>query len=145
MTVSKADIYSFIRERKSGIVCTVSQNGEPQAARVYIAVTPELELIFYTLQTNRKCVNLRRDPRIAVVIGWDSEQTLQYEGTAKELCAEELDAAKAIYLDMLPDRSGRMGWPGLTFFRVKPTWLRFSNYDTPWRIDEMTFPRAGVA
>lgn len=142
MSVAKADLYEFIRERRSCIVATVSEKGAPEAAHVYVAATPALELIFYTLQTNRECINLRRDPRIAVVIGSDSEQTLQYEGIAKEPRGAELEDAKKVFLEMLPDRAGRFGWPGLTFFHVCPRWIRFSNYDHPWQIDEIVFPDA---
>lgn len=144
MVIELADIYAFVRQRDSAVVSTLAENGSPQAARLYIAATPALNLIFYTLQTNRKCLNLRRDPRIAVVIGWDSEQTLQYEGVATELCDERLEEAKNIYLEALPHRAGRTDWPGLTFFEIKPVWMRFGSYESPWQIDELSFPENRV-
>ncbi|MEP6741874.1 MAG: pyridoxamine 5'-phosphate oxidase family protein [bacterium] len=39
----------------------------------------------------RKCKNLRLNPNIAFVIGWDEEITLQYEGKAEEPKGSELE------------------------------------------------------
>lgn len=33
-------------------------------------------MIFDTIDTTQKCVNLRRNPKIAFVIGWDDEITV---------------------------------------------------------------------
>jgi hypothetical protein len=140
MAATKAELYSFLRQRDSAVVSTLGPDGEPQAARIYIAATSDLELIFYTLQTNRKCLNLRRNPRLAAVVGWDDEQTLQYEGIAFEVEGSALISTKDAFLHALPDRKQDVGWPGLTFFRVKPIWIRFSEYGRSWRVDEMTFP-----
>lgn len=138
--VTKSDLYDFIRARALCVMSTVSKSGAPEAALVNVAVTPALELIFYSLQTNRKCVNLRRDPRFAAVIGWENEQTVQYEGVAEELFESRLAECKKIYLDKFPDREGRSAWPGLTFFRVRPIWIRYSFYGHPWTVEEFKFP-----
>jgi hypothetical protein len=98
-----------------------------------------LELIFYALQDTRKCVNLRRDPRIAAVIGWKDDTTLQYEGIADEPVDPELEAYKQIYAASRPGAAAQMLWPGLTFFRVRPGWLRLSDYGRPWSVEELTF------
>lgn len=142
---TKSDLYEFLRARDLCVVSSVSQTGAPEAALVNYAVTPELELIFYTLQTNRKCINLRRDPRIAAVIGWEDEQTVQYEGVAEEAFEAKLAACKKIYLERFPDREGRTAWPGLTFFRVRPVWLRYSFYGHPWKVEEFEIERRSHA
>jgi len=139
MTVSKQELYDFIRARKLAVVATVSGDGAPEAALVGIAVTPDLELIFDTTDATRKYPNLERDPRIAFVIGWDDVVTLQYEGVADEPEGEELERLKAVYFETFPEGRARQDWPGLTYFRVKPRWVRFSNYFRPRRIEEMTF------
>ncbi len=105
-----------------------------------IAVTPELELIFDTTEATRKYPNLKRDPRIAFVFGWDSEETLQYEGVADEPEGDELARLKEIYFAAFPEGVARQDWPGLTYFRVRPRWIRFSSYYRPRRVDEMSFP-----
>ena len=82
--MTPADLLTFVRRSKLAVVSTTSAAGAPQAAVVGIAVTDALEIVFDTLETSRKAVNLRRDPRIALVIGWDEEQTVQCEGIADE-------------------------------------------------------------
>jgi predicted pyridoxine 5'-phosphate oxidase superfamily flavin-nucleotide-binding protein len=140
MAVSKQELYDFIRARPLAVLATVSGDGAPEAALVGIAVTPDLELIFDTLDATRKFPNLKRDPRIAFVIGWDSEETLQYEGLADQPDGEALEQLKKIYFAAVPDGEARQDWPGLTYFRVRPRWVRFSSYYRPRRVDEMTFP-----
>jgi len=140
MSLDKEAVRSFIRARALGVVSTVSQQGAPEAALVNLAVTEDLELVFYALETTRKCVNLRREPRLAAVIGWDGAKTLQYEGIADEPGEPELDGFKRLYGEARPDAALQMAWPGLTWFRVRPSWIRFSDYGAKWSVEEMTFP-----
>lgn len=138
--VTRSELCTFIHERQLCVVSSVSADGMPEAALVNIAVTPDLELIFYTIQTDRKCVNLRENPRLAAVIGWEGVQTLQYEGVADEPRDEDLEECRKIYLSKFPERSARSFWPGLTFFRIRPVWLRFSSYGRQWYLQEYRFP-----
>lgn len=140
MAIERPELLEFIRAHPLGVVSTTSANGAPEAALVNLASTDELELIFYTLQTTRKCINLRRDPRIAVVIGWDNQTTMQYEGVANEPRDEELEHLKRIYRAARPNAEFQMSWPGLTYFRVRPNWIRLSNYGSRWSLEEISFP-----
>ena len=140
MSLPKTAVHEFIRKRGFGVLSTVSPSGAPEAALVNLAVTPELELIFHALRTTRKCANLEGETRVAVVIGWDGEETLQYEGVAAEVEEHELDEVKKFYFEACPDATGQSGWPGLIYFRIRPTWIRFSRYSLPWQIEEMNFP-----
>ncbi len=140
MAIDRQTLLAFIRAQKLAVVSTVSPDGAPEAALVNIAVTDDLELIFYALQTTRKCVNLRRDPRIAAVIGWENETTLQVEGAADEPRDEELERLKQVYRAARPDAGFQMAWPGLTYFRVRPRWARFSRYGAKWSVDEIDLP-----
>ena len=140
MQLTKAILRDFVRNRGFAVIATISENGAPEAALVNIAASEELELIFHTIQTTRKCVNLRRDSRIAAVIGgWDGERRLQFEGIADEPKDRELERLQTIYRETSPNAAARDDWPGLTYFRVRPKWVRFSNYDRPWSIQVLTF------
>jgi hypothetical protein len=99
------------------------------------AVSDRLELIFDTLSSTRKAQNLRRDPRIALVI-WDGEQTLQLEGSADEPSADALQRLKLIYLAAFPDGVEREQWPGITYVRVRPHWARFSDFGAGGAVEE---------
>lgn len=138
--ITKPELYTFLHERELCVVSTVAESGNPEAAVVNFTVTPALELIFYTLQTNRKCINLRRHPRLAAVIGWQDEQTAQYEGVAEEVFELRLAECRKAYLERFPNSAGRVAWPGVTFFRVRPAWVRYSSYCHPWKVEELTFP-----
>jgi ribosomal protein S18 acetylase RimI-like enzyme len=134
-----AELVEFVRARTYAVEATGSADGAPQAAVVGVAATDALELVFDTLETTRKCQNLRRDPRVALVIGWDDERTLQLEGIADEPTGAELARLQKVYFARFPDGPARTAWPGITYVRVRPTWLRFSDFrESPPVIRERT-------
>ena len=135
--MSRAELLPFLQKHRLGIQSTVSPSGDPQAAVVGIAVTPKLEIVFDTIDTTRKCRNLRADPRIAFVIGWDQEITVQLEGIADEPTGAERDRILAAYFIPYPDGRERLKWPGITHFRVRPTWIRYSDFNIPNGITEI--------
>ncbi len=134
-------IFDFLRAHRYGVVSTVCENGAPEAAFVGLAVTPDLDLIFETLNTTRKYANILRDPRIAAVVGWDQNETLQYEGVSDEPNEEDWETLETIYYAALPENRSHLGWPGLTYIRVRPRWIRLSNYGMPWSVREFAFDR----
>jgi hypothetical protein len=146
--VNNEALVGFLRSQHWAVEATVSSAVEPQAAIIGYAVTDELELVFDTLATSRKVENLRANPRIALVIGgWreGAEQTLQYEGVADFPTGVELARLKAEYFKAFRDGPSRESWAGITYVRVRATWLRFSDYKVdPPRIVERTFPEPGV-
>ena len=119
--VTPAELYRFLREHRLAVISTLGPEASPQAAVVGIAVTEALDIIFDTSTTSRKYANLRADPRAALVIGWDLEQTVQLEGTADVLSGPELDACKPDYFAMRPDGCDRERWPDIAYVRVRPT------------------------
>ena len=139
--MTKQDIYDFIRRHGSAVLATAAADGAPQSAFMFVGITPDLDLIFYTLESNRKCENLRRDPRLSATFG-DAQagQTLQYEGVAVEQSGTALESARRTYLECLPDAVDRVQWPGLIFFKVRPVWLRYSEYGRGWKVEELRFP-----
>jgi len=136
MTMTRAELLPFLQKHRLGVQSTVSPSGDPQAAVVGIGVTPELEIVFDTLDTTRKCRNLRADPRIAFVIGWDEEITVQLEGIADEPTGAERDRILEAYFATYPDGRDRLAWKGITHFRVRPTWIRYSDFNDPQQIIE---------
>ncbi len=106
----------------------MAADGAPQAAVVGIAVSDALEVVFDTLGTSRKANNLRLDPRVALVVGWDEEQTLQLEGLADEPTGAELERLKRVYLAAFPDGIEREQWPDITYVRVRIKWARYSDF-----------------
>lgn len=132
-------LHRFIHARNLAVLSTVAPNGDPQSALVGIAVSSQLQIVFDTVKTSRKYVNLKACPRISFVIGWDAEVTVQYEGIATEPEGEALREAQSVYFQTWPDGRERQQWPGITWFLVNPTWIRYSDFEAR-EIEEMTFP-----
>jgi Pyridoxamine 5'-phosphate oxidase len=129
--VSADDLLAFMRRYRLGVQASIAGDSAPQAAVVGIAITDRFEIVFDTLESTRKLQNLRRNPRIAFVIGGvtvGEERTVQYEGIADEPSGGELEALKAIYYAAYPDGPSRLAWPGLTYVRVVPRWIRYSDF-----------------
>jgi pyridoxine/pyridoxamine 5'-phosphate oxidase len=126
--MKRADLIAFLRAQKWAVVSSVSRDGGPQSAVVGVAVTDELELVFDTLGSTRKAANLSIDPRIAVVMGWDEAQTVQLEGVADQPTGDALERLQRAYFARFPDGPTRLAWPGITYFRVRPTWARYSDF-----------------
>jgi hypothetical protein len=126
--VNRSELVAFLRRHRLCVQASVSSSGAPQAAVVGFAVSDDLEIVFDTIGTSRKMQNLRRDPRIALVVGWDDEQTAQIEGVADEPTGAELDRIKAVYFAAWPDGVERQAWKDITYVRVKPTWARYSDF-----------------
>lgn len=123
------EVFQFMNSGRLAVLVTVSENLRPEAALMGFAVTPELEIIFDTVKSSRKYPNLKKNPQVAWVIGCTSEVTVQYEGIAEELEGEELAKYKKIYFAAFPDGPLRESWPGITYFVVRPKWVRYCNYN----------------
>ena len=136
------ELYEFVRRHKLAVIATVSRDQCSESALVGIAVTSDLELVFDTIASTRKCQNLRANSNASFVIGWADEISLQYEGKADEPNGEELVRCKAAYFSVYPDGREREHWPGITYFRVRPTWMRYSNLnEQPPKIVERSFSK----
>jgi len=134
------EVYGFMHNERLAVLATADDKMQPEAALMGFAVTPELEIIFDTVKSSRKYPNLKRNPRVAWVIGCTTEVTVQYEGVAEELDGEELAKYKKTYFAVFPDGPARQGWPGITYFVVRPKWVRFCDYDpSKRRIEEKEF------
>ena len=118
---------------------STTRAGAPQAAVVGIAVTDTLDIIFDTLSNSRKYANIIADPRVALVIGWDAEQTAQIEGIADVPSGDALALCKQAYFAVWPDGRERETWPDIAYVRVRPRWLRYSDFSqAPPQIEELT-------
>jgi pyridoxine/pyridoxamine 5'-phosphate oxidase len=140
--MTKAGIYAFMAAQRLGVVSSVGQDGAPQSALVGIAVTPGLEIVFDTLEASRKAQNLCRNPKCSFVIGWAGEVTVQVEGFAENYGQEEegLRAYLEIYFRQWPECREHLTWPGITYFVLSPTWLRYSDFEKrPPEIVEISF------
>jgi hypothetical protein len=82
---------------------------------------------------------LRRDPNVSAVIGFTDDGALQYEGVADEPTGEDLARVQRVYFEAFPDGPERLKWAGITYVRIRPSWLRFTSYTEPAKNVEMVF------
>jgi pyridoxine/pyridoxamine 5'-phosphate oxidase len=121
-------VFDIARRKRFVVVSTVDESGAPEAALMGFALTQGNEVVFDTLSTSRKAVNLARNPAAALVIGWDDNISLQIEGVARRPAGHDLASAKAAYFREWPDGRARENWPDIAYVVVKPKWIRYSNY-----------------
>jgi Pyridoxamine 5'-phosphate oxidase len=144
---AKRKLYDFLQARRLAVIATADGEARPEAALIDFAVTAELEIIFETTTATRKITNLRHNPRVALVMGWDGDQTLQYDGLAGEPGGQALERIRARYLSVFPEKTSHQNWPGNCYFLVRPLWIRFSNYYSPRTVEEydMSDGRTGTS
>jgi hypothetical protein len=146
--VNPAALLAFLRTHRFAVQASAGASAAPQAAVIGFAVTDGFEIVFDTLGSTRKARNLRANPRLALVIGGldaGDERTVQYEGLADEPSGVERERIKAAYYAVFPDGPSRANWPGLIYVRVKPTWIRYSDFNvSPPQIIEFDRRRLGL-
>ncbi len=137
-----AHLLRFLREHRLAAEASVSESSGAQAAVVGFAVSDNFEIVFDTLDSTRKVANIRRNPKVAFVVGGftpGDERTAQYEGLADEPAGTELEQLAEVYYHVYPDGRARRSWPGLIYIRVRPTWIRYADYNLdPPQIVEFT-------
>lgn len=139
--MNKLALYSFLSQHRYGVVSSISGEGTPQSALVGIAISSDLEIIFDTVKSSRKYPNLIARPACSFVVGgWAGEQTVQFEGIATEPKGPDLKRYQEMYFAVWPDGPARMNWPGMTYFVIRPRWIRYSDFDQrPPIIEETRF------
>jgi pyridoxine/pyridoxamine 5'-phosphate oxidase len=122
------EVFDIAKRKRYLVVSSVNESGAPEAALMGFAVTQANEVVFDTLASSRKAVNLARNPAAALVIGWDDNISLQIEGVARRPVGDDLASAKAAYFGEWPDGRARENWPNIAYVVVQPKWIRYSDY-----------------
>lgn len=141
--MDRRQLLKFLQSHDLAVQSSVSELGAPQAAVVGFAITDEFEFVFDTIDSTRKIENLRKNPMIALTIGGlteEDERTVQCNGIADEPDGPVLDRLKGAYFSVFPDGRDRQSWQGITYVRVRPIWMRYSDFNgDPPEIAEFDF------
>jgi len=121
--MTRAEFVEFVRAAKLGVVATVDGAGQPEAALVDLAVTDHGELLFDTMATARKVVNIGGNKQVALVVGWDDKVSVQAEGDAEVLVGAEREKYGRIHQEQVP--TSRAFRDDFTLVKVVPKWLRY--------------------
>jgi len=134
---------NFLKREHLMVISTINKEGAPESAVVGYTETPNLEIIFCTFNTTRKYANLKKNPHVSLVIGWDVDEkiTIQYEGVAEEVIdTNELDKHKKLHIAKRPKREKHVYDSRERCFKVKPKWIRYSHLSKdPEEIFELRF------
>lgn len=137
---AKAELLGLTRTTYYAALATSSVDGEPEVAPLRYTVTDDFEFVMGTLRTSRKYANLMANDRVALVI-WRDELSIQVEGRFDEPTGSEGDRLRSHFATELPGEAKRReGRPAHTFFRVRPTWARASDFTVePGRVLTLDF------
>ncbi|GAA3040754.1 PPOX class F420-dependent oxidoreductase [Streptosporangium longisporum] len=85
--VSRDRLLEFLRDRHRALVITSRRDGRPQASPVTCGLDAEGRVVVSTYPERAKVVNVRRDPRVSVVVLSDDFDGpwVQVDGTAEIL------------------------------------------------------------
>lgn len=139
---------------RSNVLATISTANrntlQPESALIAFAELESLELIFVTREGSRKYVNLAKNSRVALVIGWDINnwQTLQYEGLASAVKKRDYPQCRQLFAtkEDTPCTDEFLLNPAMKFFSIKPTWIGFSDFtaEKPSVIELTDFSEIGT-
>jgi hypothetical protein len=122
------EMIDYVRTQRAGVISTLGEDGAPQSAYLAITATGTGDLVFDAKPGSRKIANLRRDARIAVVIGGADGTTLQAEGRAEVLAGAESTAFGDEYLRTFPEYEDSVRGGGVVIVRVRLDWARFGDF-----------------
>ncbi|MGO4621876.1 pyridoxamine 5'-phosphate oxidase family protein [Ensifer sp. 2YAB10] len=132
-------ILEFLRQHTLAVIATSSRDGGPEAAAIDFSVRDDLAIVFDTFEHTRKFANLSDQSHVALVIGWDNGITIQYEGEAAKVSADDLERYQEAHIKSVPAEREFVE-KGAVVFRVEPRWIRYSDYTrTPPNVIELRF------
>lgn len=143
--LTKEVLADYLRAHPLAVLATASADGRPEAALVNIAATPDLDIVFETTSATRKFTNLKSNPRVSLVVGWQGGKTLQVDGMVEELEASAYERLTPAFFAAFPEKGSHAYWPGNSYFRIRPTWFRLSDYNYPRNIAELALPEPLLA
>lgn len=135
---TRAELYDYLNSQQLGVISTITSKGKPSAAVIGFGQTPELEIVFGTDNSSRKYQNIKNNPHVSFAIGGGTGETIQYEGTARELGEGELDLIANNYWNKNPHAKSHHQNPGQRYFIISPAWIRYTDVSkNPWDIVEL--------
>ncbi len=129
-------ILEFLKKHTLGVIATVYSDGTPEAAAIDFSVRDNLEIVFDTFKETRKYPNLLQKNDVAIVVGWDDNITVQYEGKAFEVPSSEVEAYKKEHIEKVPFEKQFVD-RGAVMFKIIPRLIRYSDFnkEPPERIE----------
>lgn len=133
MKTDQEIVKDFIQEQDLAVVSTVTGDFLPSAAVVGIRSNDKMEIFFGTFLSSRKSQNLAKNPRVALVIGWNKGRTVQYEGEVHKLSGAALKEFQEANLEHMPTAAKLVSKKEAVFYKISPKWIRYMDLSKdPW-------------
>lgn len=130
----------FIKEQELAVISTATSDNLPQAAVVGIYAGDNFELFFGTYKSSRKYASLKKNPRVALVIGWDKGRTVQYEGEARELTGNAVEEFEKAHVGTMSSVAKFLPKEEASFYKITPKWIKYTDLSKdPWDIIQIRF------
>ena len=122
------NVKEFIDDLDCCVIATVGNDGKPEAATVGFSCDENMRIVICTNINTRKAVNMRDNPSVALVVGFEGSSTLQYEGIAEQTTVSDLGLRLEQHYEKIPParRFGEDENQG--YYIITPTWIRFTDY-----------------
>jgi general stress protein 26 len=124
----QSKIVDVLGDTDYAVIATNTPGTAPESALIAISFLADLSIIFGSLEGARKNANIARDPRVSLVIGWDSEKkrSLQIEGQAR-LITDTAERRMLVDVHCSAHEHSRLFCddPAERYFLVTPTWIRY--------------------
>ncbi len=131
-------IATYLGNHHLAVLSTVNIHGAPQSAVIGYSCTGDLELVFTSYEHSRKVVNLKKEPRVSLVVGWDGGRTLQYEGEAHEVTGKQATKLEELHYSIVPTVAKYVLSKKQLIYKITPTWIRLIDFhQDPWHTWEV--------
>ena len=127
-------ILNLLRKNKVAVLSTNSVHEAPQSAAITISEDENLNIFFGSNKTRRKNINIAKDFKVSLVVGWDrgEMETIQIEANAYEIKdVIEIENIKNAHYGKNPESEKYRNNTERVYFRVVPYWIRYSHLSLP--------------
>ena len=133
---ARKDALAFLTRHKTGVLSTVSAQGDAHSRLVHYVCDNQFHIYFSTLAGTRKVADLSGHPQASFVVATeDVPQTIQLEGTVSEITDEQkIERELAPLVEVLMSNT-TFHWPTLKLdqgelklMEFVPTWVRWADY-----------------
>lgn len=138
----KQEALDFLKQHIIAVVATTDEDHQPNAATVLYHIDDNMNLFFMTRKQTRKYKNIKRNGRIAVVVGTgDGQGTIQAEGEAEVL----ENGLEAFFAEVQQNKTLKdlyygpfLMLPGadLAVVRIRMDWMRYLHVNTDTQAEE---------
>lgn len=129
-------VSTFLDQNETCVLATIGTDDQPMAATVGFSHKDDFTIVVATNESTRKYKNLKNNANVAIVVGVTPPRTVQYQGIAKEVTAEELGSRLDDHFAKVPAAKRFAGDSGQRYFIISPTWLRFTDYTAKEQVTE---------